>query len=137
MGFTPAEAPKATRRRMGRSREEVLKEYRKTVEEANKAMEAMLPPAGMTPQEQRNYATARKVAMMEVMEERWYGIPVTKTMGWECNECHVLHRDPSECAVREYGGKWITCTECQVVDEGTPGAQMYTNRIEKKVYKRL
>ena len=137
VGFTPAEAPKATRRRMGRSREEVLKEYRKTVEEANKAMETMLPPAGMTPQEQRNYATARKVAMMEVMEERWYGIPVTKTMGWECNECHVLHRDPSECAVREYGGKWITCTECQVVDEGTPGAQMYTNRIEKKVYKRL
>ena len=121
----------------GRSREEVLKEYRKTVEEANKAMETMLPPAGMTPQEQRNYATARKVAMMEVMEERWYGIPVTKTMGWECNECHVLHRDPSECAVKEYGGKWITCTECQVVDEGTPGAQMYTNRIEKKVYKRL
>ena len=68
VGFTPAEVPKATRRKMGRSRAEILEEYRKTVEEANKAMEAMLPPAGMTPQEQRNYATARKVAVMEVME---------------------------------------------------------------------
>jgi len=136
VGFTPAEQPKPSKRRMGRSREEVLAEYKKALEEANKAMEEMLPPAGMTPQQQRNYYTSRKVAMMEVIEEKWYGIPVQKTLGWECNKCHVLHRDPMECSVREFGGKWVTCTECQVVDENTPGAQLFVDRVEKKVYKR-
>jgi len=38
--------------------------------------------------------------------------------------------------VREFGGKWVTCTECQVVDENTPGAQLFVDRVEKKVYKR-
>lgn len=136
VGFTPAERPRASKRRMGRSREEIMAEYQKAVEEANKAMEEMLPPAGMTPQEQRNYYTARKVAVMEIVEEKWYGIPVERTMGWECNKCHVLHKNPSECAVREFGGKWITCQECKVVDEGTEGAQMFVDRVEKKVYKR-
>ena len=137
VGFTPAEKPKVTQRRVGRSREEIQAEYQKTVEEANRVMAEMLPPAGMTPQEQRNYYTARKVAVMEVMEERWYGIPVQRTMGWECNRCHVLHGNPSECAVREFGGKWVTCTETRVVAEGTEGAIVYTNSVEKKVYKRL
>ena len=100
VGFAPAEAPKAKTRRMGRTREEVLAEYQKAVDDANKVMEEMLPPAGSTPQEQRNYYTARKVAVMEIVEEKWYGIPIERTMGWECNRCHVLHRNPSECAVR-------------------------------------
>ncbi|MBR4822934.1 MAG: zinc ribbon domain-containing protein [Bacteroidales bacterium] len=136
VGFTEAEKPKATKRKMGRSREEIMAEYQKALEEANKAMEEMLPPAGSTPQEQRNFYTARKVAVMEIIEEKWYGIPIQKTMGWECNKCHVLHNNPSECAVKEFGGKWITCTECKVVEEGTAGAQMYIDRIERKVYKR-
>lgn len=136
VGFTPAEAPKATGRKMGRSREEVLAEYDKAVEDANKILEEMLPPAGMTPQEQRNYHTARKVAMMEVTEHRWYAIEVQKRMGWECNRCHVLHNDPSECCVREFGGKWVTMSHTEVVPEGTPGAVEYVNRTEHKVYKR-
>lgn len=136
VGFTAAEKPKAAKRGQNRKREEVLEEYRKAVEDANKVMEEMLPPAGSTPQEQRNYYTARKVAMMEVMEERWYGIEIQKTMGWECNKCHVLHNNPSECAVREFGGKWITCSECKAVPKGTSGATMYINKVEKKVYKR-
>jgi len=91
----------------------------------------------MTPQEQRNYYTSRKVAMMEVMEEKWYGIPIQETVGWECNECHVLHSCPEECVVREFGGKWVTCDRVRIVDEGTAGAQEYVKRTEKKVYKRL
>lgn len=137
VGFTPAETPKAVVHKEGRSRAEILAEYQKAVDEANKLMEEMLPPAGSTPQEQRNFYTARKVAVMEIVEEKWFGIPIEETMGWECNKCHVLHRNPSECAVREFGGKWITCTNTKVVPEGTPGAQEYTERIEKGiVYKR-
>lgn len=136
VGFTPAETPKATTRKIGRTREEVMAEYQKAVEDANKVMEEMLPPAGSTPQEQRNFYTARKVAVMEIVEEKWYGIPVDKTMGWVCNRCQVLHRNPSECAVREFGGKWITCTDTKIVPEGTPGAIEYSEKVEKKVYKR-
>ena len=136
VGFTAAEKPKVTSRKIGRSREEILSEYRQAIEDANKVMEEMLPPAGMTPQEQRNYYTARKVAMMEVMEERWWGIKVTETMGWVCNECNVLHNNPSECCVAEFGGHWVTCDSMQVVEEGTEGAELCITRVEKKVYKR-
>jgi len=137
VGFAPAQRPKPTQRKMGRSREEVLAEFQAAVEAANKTLMEMLPPAGMTPQEQRNYYTSRKVAMMEVMEEKWYGIPIQETVGWECNECHVLHSCPEECVVREFGGKWVTCDRVRIVDEGTAGAQEYVKRTEKKVYKRL
>ena len=135
-GITPAEKPRVTQRRMGRSREEVLAEYKKAVEEADRAMEEMLPPAGATPQEQRNYYTARKVAVMEVMEERWYGVAHEVPLGWICNRCQVLHNNPSECAVREFGGRWVTTTKYKVVDAGTEGAQCFVDRVEKKVYKR-
>lgn len=136
VGFTPAEQPKPAKRRMGRSREEVLAEYRQAVDAANKTFSEMLPPAGMTPQEQRNFYTARKVAMMEVIEEKYYGIPVTETVGWECNKCHVLHRSPEDCAVREFGGVWVTCDRIKVVGAGTEGAQEFVDRVERKVYKR-
>jgi len=136
VGFTAAEKPKATKSKTGRSREEILAEYQKAVEDANRVMEEMLPPAGSTPQEQRNYYTARKVAVMELVEEKWYGIPLHNAMGWECNKCHVLHNNPSECIFQEFGGQWVTCTEFAVVDEGTEGAVVNTSYVEKKVYKR-
>lgn len=137
VGFTPAEQPKASSRRIGRTREEVLAEYRKAVDDTNKLFEQMLPPAGSTPQEQRNYHTARKVAVTEVIERTWYGIKRDDVMCWECNKCHVLHNNPSECAVKEYGGKWIQCSRTDVVTEGTPGAQKFTEKIgERTVYKR-
>ena len=136
VGFTAAEKPKVTSRKVGRSREEIMAEYTQAIEDANKVMEEMLPPVGMTPQEQRNYYTARKVAVMEVMEERWWGIKVTETMGWVCNKCQVLHKDPSECCVAEFGGEWVTCDTMQVVEEGTEGAELCITKIEKKVYKR-
>ena len=137
VGFTTADMPSAKRRKMGRSREEVMAEYARAVEEANRIFEEMLPPAGMTPQEQRNYYTARKVAVMETIEESWYEVTVSVGMYWECNKCHVKHNNPSECYVREFGGKWIQDKITRVVPEGTPGAVKYTKVVgERKVYKR-
>ena len=136
VGFTPAERPKVTQRKVGRSREEVLAEYKKAVEEADRMLGEMLPPAGATPQEQRTYYTARKVAVMEVTEERWYGVEYSASVGWICNRCQVIHNDPSECAVREFGGRWITTTKYKVVDAGTEGAQCFVDKVEKKVYKK-
>ena len=138
VGFTVARKPEAqTSQNKRRSREEVMEQYRKAVEEANRLFEEMVPPAGSTPQEQRNYYTARKVAVTEVIEENWYGVVVNTGMFWECNRCHVLHNNPSECGVREFGGNWIQGSYTEVVPEGTPGAQKFTEKIgERIVYKR-
>lgn len=133
VGFTPATLPKATKRNIGRSRAEIMAEYQKAVEEANALLEEMVPPAGSTPQEQRNYYTARKVAVMETVQETWRGIPIRETMAWECEYCHVLHNNPNECARPELGGRWVPATLCEVVQEG---GQLYTTNVERKVYKR-
>ena len=134
VGFKPAEVPRAEQPKTKRSRAEILAEYQKEVEEANKAMEEMLPPAGMTPQEQRNYYTARKVAVMETVQESWRGIPMKESMAWECNYCHVLHNNPHECARPGLGGAWVPCTQCEVVKSG---GQIFTTNVERKVYKRV
>ena len=133
VGFTPASLPKPTKRNVGRSRAEIMAEYQKAVEEANKMLEEMVPPPGSTPQEQRNYYTARKVAVMETVQETWRGIPIRETMAWECDYCHVLHNNPNECARPELGGKWVPATLCEVVKEG---GQLFTTNVERKVYKR-
>lgn len=99
MGFEITAQPRATQRRVGRSREEVLKEYEQAVDDANSVLESMLPPAGSTPQEQRNFFTARKVAVMEMTT-------VLDRVGWICNWCHCYHSQPSECYRPWMGGTW-------------------------------
>ena len=133
VGFSPASVPKPSKRKVGRSREEIMAEYEKAQEEAVKLLEEMVPPAGSTPQEQRNYFTARKVAVMETVQETWRGVPVRETMAWECNYCHVLHNNPEQCARPQLGGKWVPATLCDVVSEG---GELYTTNVERKVYKR-
>ena len=71
VGFKPAEKPKVQpKQNTSRSREEIQTEYQRMMEEANKVLASMVPPAGSTPQEQRNYSTARKVAVMETYKEQ-------------------------------------------------------------------
>ena len=133
VGFTPASIPQPSKRSVGRSRAEIMAEYEKAVKEAEKLLEEMLPPAGSTPQEQRNYYTARKIAVMETVQETWRGVPLRETMAWECNYCHVLHDNPHQCAREDLGGKWVPATLCEVVEEG---GELYTTNVERKVYKR-
>lgn len=139
VGFTAAEKPKVvTKSKNSRSREAILAEYQKAVDAANRVMEEMLPPAGSTPQEQRNYYTARKVAMMELIEETFYGINPRDTMGWKCYHCQIIHDNPSQCEFKELGGEWVKCENWKmwdVVDAATPGAVLVSRYSEKKVYK--
>ena len=84
---SPAEAPA------------VKRELIKVKKDLNTVLGQMLPPAGSTPQEQRNYFCARKIAV------------VTKTtrrvcVGWVCNYCGCTHDQPSECSKPYLGGKW-------------------------------
>ncbi len=136
VGIMQTEIPKPQKRKIGRSRETILTEIRKTVGDANKVLEEMLPPVGTTPQQQRNYYTTRKVAVVEIVEERWFGIPVGDAMLWLCNRCQVYHDNPSQCSFPDSGGQWVEGTEFNIVDEGTKGAIENIKRVEKIVYKR-
>lgn len=63
-----------------KSKAELRAEYSKIQEELNKALEGMLPPVGSTPQEQRNYFSARKLPVEKVI--------LTKGReAWVCNFC--------------------------------------------------
>lgn len=77
----------------------IRQEYKSTVADVNRLFAEMLPPAGSTPQEQRNYYSARKVAVTEK------GVDRIKT-GWVCNYCGCFHSKPSECAEPWHGGVW-------------------------------
>lgn len=135
VGFKPAEKPKAQpKQNKSRGREEIQAEYQRMVEEANKMLESMVPPAGSTPQEQRNYSTARKVAVMETYKEKVtvsYLAGQEERMGWVCNRCQIFHPNPQACGVREYGGHWTTRT----IDVWATREEEVEK--QKKVYKRI
>lgn len=83
-----------------KSKAELRAEYSKIQEELNKALEGMLPPMGSTPQEQRNYFSARKLPVEKVI--------LTKGReAWVCNFCGCWHNCPSECCEPWHGGKWV------------------------------
>lgn len=139
VGFKPAEAPKTTPRKTSRKIEEICEEFKQTAKDVNKVLEEMLPPAGSTPQEQRNYYTARKVAVTEIITETFWGIDPQDTMAWLCNHCQVMHENPQKCIYRDFGGKWVSNSNWKmwtVVDAGTEGAVEVHNYREKRVYKR-
>lgn len=70
------------------------------VEELQQELDAMVPPASAPPEVKRNFACAHKITISTVKKVR-------EPIAWVCNECHIWHNNPSECGVREYGGKWV------------------------------
>lgn len=74
------------------------------IEELNELMKSMIPDPGLTPQMQRNYYSARKVAVYKKNIVR-------EPVGWVCNLCGCHHRTPSECSRPELGGTWIYQTK--------------------------
>lgn len=83
----PEEAPK------------LKQELIKVTNDLNAILDKMLPPAGGTPQEQRNYFCARKVAVATSVKEK-------VKVGWVCNYCGCCHNQPSECTKPYLGGTW-------------------------------
>lgn len=90
---------KSPAKQNGRTIEQIKDDYNKTVKDLNQLLAEMLPPAGSTPQEQRNYYSARKVAVRTKTIEKI-------KLGWICNYCGCLHNCPSECAEPWHGGHW-------------------------------
>ena len=92
----------------------IRQELIKVTNDLNDTLAKMLPPAGSTPQEQRNYHCARKVAVTVRTIRR-------VRVGWVCNYCGCTHDQPSECSKPYLGGTWkyenITTSRTDYVKE--------------------
>lgn len=86
--------------------DEVLKAYKEKAAEMDAALAALTPPPDYTPEQQRDYYSARKVATVV----NTYDMSGYDPMMWQCNLCGALHKAPTQCAAPELGGVWIYVT---------------------------
>lgn len=84
--------------------DDLLKAYKEKATEMNDALAALTPPPDYTPEQQRDYYSARKVAT--VVTETTCDMSDYKPTQWRCNFCSNLHDTPAECARPELGGVW-------------------------------
>ena len=86
----------------------IMEAYKAKAAEMEATLKSMVPTPGMTPQQQRDFVSARKVAVKTTVQKQ---VP----QYWICNYCGCTHSHPSECAEPQLGGKWtyrtITVTE--------------------------
>lgn len=80
--------------------EDLVSDISSSVKELDELLKSMIPDPGLTPQMQRNYFCARKVAV-------YHKSIVKVQVGWRCNLCGCIHKSPSECAKPELGGTWV------------------------------
>ena len=82
------------------SKEEAMQKYKEKLDEMNAELASMLPDAGMTPQMQRNYYSARKVQILTVTK-------IKVPLYWICNAYGCQHARPEECVEPWSGGRWV------------------------------
>lgn len=91
----------------------IMTVYREKAAEMDAALAAMVPPPDYTPEQQRDYYSARKVATMHTE----YDLSDYQPSVWKCNVCGALHNCPSECVAPQFGGTWIYITPEQYIEE--------------------
>lgn len=79
---------------------DIMAAYKAKAQEMQAALKEMLPDADMPPEQQRDYACARKVPI--IIKEK-----TVKNTWWVCNFCGCYHHQPSECSEPWHGGNWI------------------------------
>ena len=78
--------------------EDAMKLYKAKMAELQMHMDSMLPDSAATPEEQRDFFSARIITTTR--------IELVK-QGWVCNYCGCFHKCPNECAEPQLGGKWV------------------------------
>lgn len=114
-------APSRTTSNVGRqqyiaqtfSLDDIMAAYREKAAEMDAALAALIPPPDFTPEQQRDYYSARKIAYIDTQ----YDMSGYSPMMWRCNVCSALHPCPSDCVSPELGGQWIYITPEQYNDE--------------------
>lgn len=97
--------------------DELLRAYKEKAAEMNEALEALTPPRDFTPEQQRDYYSARKIAT--VVTETVCDMSGYRPTQWRCHFCNNLHDNPSECARPELGGVWEYISIEQYIAENT------------------
>lgn len=72
--------------------------YKAKMAELQMHIDAMMPPSAATPEEKRDFFSARIITTTK--------IELVK-QGWVCNYCGCYHKCPNDCVSPELGGKWI------------------------------
>lgn len=96
----PAKAAPTKAKPVRKTKTELQAEYARMKAELNATLENMVPPAGSTPQEQRNYYSARRISVIQKTRS-------DNPVAWVCNYCGCWHNKPSECCEPWHGGTWI------------------------------
>lgn len=78
--------------------EDAMKLYKAKMVELQMHMDSMLPDSAATPEEQRDFFSARIITTTRIEFVK---------QGWVCNYCGCYHKCPNECAEPQLGGKWI------------------------------
>lgn len=86
-----------------RSLDDIMAAYRQKADEMNAALAELAPPPDFTPEQQRDYYTARKIVSVDISSNLQGYTPNI----WVCNFCGCEHRSPQECARPDLGGNWL------------------------------
>lgn len=78
---------------------EVMEAYKAKSAEMQESLSSMFPDAGITPELQRDFVSARKIPVKTKVLQK-------QPTYWVCNYCGCPHNQPSECAEPWHGGVW-------------------------------
>lgn len=106
------------------SLDDIMRAYREKAAEMDAALAALTPPPDFTPEQQRDYFSARKIAS-KVTTCDMSGYRPTL---WQCNYCGFRHNNPSECAEPQLGGTWLYITPEQYIQDN-PGIITTENKL--------
>lgn len=90
--------------------EDAMKQYQAKMAELQMHIDAMMPPTAATPEEQRDFFSARMIITTKVEIE-------LIRQEWVCNYCGCHHKCPNECAEPQLGGKWIFEEKPKIVED--------------------
>lgn len=82
--------------------EQLKKAHQAKLGELQEQLDAMVPDPTAPPEMQRNFACAHMVTVVSRKLKK-----EISRVAWVCNRCQIWHNNPSDCGVREYGGRWV------------------------------
>ncbi len=102
--------PQETQRRQyadtSASLDDIMVAFREKAREMDALLASIVPPPEFTPEQQRDYFSARKIGRIEIE----YDMSDYSPTMWKCNLCGMLHHCPSECSEPQLGGTWVYVT---------------------------
>lgn len=97
--------------------EELMEALKAKEAEMDAALAALAPPPDFTPEEQRDYYSARMLP--KVVYDTECDMKNYHPIAWICNYCGCRHFTPSQCYRPELGGRWVTQSREEYMQDNT------------------